>query len=363
MDVVITHDFAENYGGAERVTEEMALEFPDAPVWGILGRSEVLERMGIRERWHSILRPREGLLRHYRRIAPLYPMLVHRATLPDADMLLTSSYAFAHHFRTANRAPQVCYCHSPLRFAWSMTADYRAVWAPGRAAGPAFDAMAGWMRLSDRRAAACVSLYLTQSAYVAAQIERSYARPAKVIGAPVDCERFRPARPGRQSDYFLLCGRLIEPYKKPSLAVEAFRGLPHRLVIAGEGPALAELRELAPGNVEFVGHLEDGDLVALMQGCAAALFPSRDDFGLIPLETMACGRPVLAFAGGGARQTVVPGVTGEFFSEQTVAAIRGAVRRFDPGAYDPERVRAHAEQWDRQAFRRRLRETVEAVAG
>ena len=146
------------------------------------------------------------------------------------------------------------------------------------------------------------------------------------------------------------------------MALEAFRRVDARLVVAGAGPALAELRAAAPPNVEFVGHLEDRDLVALIQRCVALLFPSRDDFGLMPLEAMACGRPVLAFDGGGARHTVVPQVTGELFQPQTAEAIADAVRAFDPSDYDPAAIRAHAEQWDRPAFRGRLRAAVEAVA-
>lgn len=363
MRVVITHDFAETYGGAERVTREMAMEFPDAPVWMLLGRPSVARRMGIEDRWHSVLSTRPLLLRHYRRLAPLMPVLAHRARLPPADVLLSSSYAFAHHFRTPNGAPQVCYCHSPLRFAWTMTNDYRRMWAPSRAAGLGFNLIARRARRSDYRASAGVQLYLTQSPYVAHQITRCYGRVPTIIGAPVDCTLFQLGAQRSPGTFFLLCGRLVEPYKKATVAVEAFRRMPEaRLVVAGEGPALADLRAVAPPNVEFTGHLEDRELVTLMQECAAVLFPSRDDFGLIPLEAMACGRPVLAYDGGGAQHTVVPGITGELFSSQTPEAIIAAVRAFEPDAYDPVAIRAHAEHWDRMAFRRRLREAVEQVA-
>ncbi len=363
MRVVIAHDFLETYGGAERVTQEMAALYPDAPVWAVLGRAAVAERMGIGDRWTTVLPARRRVLSGYRSLAPVMPAIVRSAHLPSADVLLTSSYAFAHHFRTADRAPQVCYCHSPLRFAWTMTADYRDRLAHGRAAALAFDALAAAMRRSDRRAASRVTTYLTQSDYTADQIARFYGRTAAVIGAPIDCELFVPDQAAGDAGYFLLCGRLVEPYKKAAATIAAFRDMPdRRLVIAGDGPAMAELRAAATPNVTFTGHLEDAALVELMQRCTALVFPSQDDFGLLPLEAMACGRPVLAFDAGGARHTVVEGVTGTRFPAQTPEAIAGAVERFDPTAYDREAIRRHALRWDRPAFRRRLAQAVTAAA-
>jgi glycosyltransferase involved in cell wall biosynthesis len=363
MRVVIAHDFMETYGGAERVTQEMAKAFPEAPVYAILGRPSVAQRMGIAERFQTLLPARPGLLRQYRLGAPVLPLLVDRARLPEADVLLTSSYAFALRFRTANEAPQVCYCHSPLRFAWTMTDSYRAERAPGALSGAAFAALAWAMRRSDGRTSRRVSRFLTQSPFVAEQILRFYGRQSTIIGAPIDCDLFRPDGAPGPGDYFLFCGRLVEPYKRAEAALDAFRDLPHRLVVAGDGPALGRLRAIAPPNVEFVGHLDDPDLVELMQHCRALVFPSRDDFGLLPLEVMSCGRPVLAFAGGGARHTVIPGLTGELFDAQTPTAIAEAVRTFDAGAYDSARIRDHALNWDRSLFQRRLLAAVEEAKG
>ena len=360
--VVIAHDFMETYGGAERVTQEMARAFPDAPVYTILGRPTVARRMEITGRLRSLLPPRTRILRGYRLAAPILPLLVDRNRLPEADVLLTSSYAFALRFRTVNDAPQVCYCHSPLRFAWTMTDSYRSQRARGRLDGRAFDVLAWAMRRSDKRSSARVSRFLTQSPYVADQISRFYGRPSTVIGAPVDCDLFRPQNgASAPDDYFLFCGRLVEPYKRAGAAIEAFRGQSERLLVAGDGPALDHLRDGAPANVEFTGHLGDAELVALMQQCKALVFPSRDDFGLLPLEVMACGRPVLAYAGGGARYTILPGVTGEFFDAQTPEAIADAVAGFDPEAFDTQSIREHALRWDRPAFRKRLIEAVEEL--
>src|SRR4051794_2987775 len=343
----------ETFGGAERVTAEMARAFPEAPVVALMGRPWVARQMGVEPRFRSLIAPRPGLLRHYRLLTPAFPLLTDAVRLPDADVVLSSSYAFAHRLRPRGAAARVCYCHSPLRFAWSMTERYRESWAPGPGSR-AFDALAAVMRRSDRRSAQGIDSYLTQSPYVADQIERFYGRSASVIGCPVDTERFHPSgqAPG---DYFLLVGRLIEPYFRAPLVLEAFRRLPgHRLVVVGTGPALEDLRAAAPANVEFTGRVSDERLVELMQGCLAGLSPTLHDFGLTPIEIMACGRPMLAYGAGGALHTMVPGETGEVFSESTPEAIADAVRDFDPGRYDSGAIRAHAETWSASAFRERL---------
>jgi glycosyltransferase involved in cell wall biosynthesis len=360
--VAITHDFMEIYGGAERVTQEFASAFPDAHLTAVLGRRSVADRMGVADRFTSVLPPSDRLLKRYRMLAPVLPGVVRAHRLADADVVLSSSYAFAHLFRTRNAAPQVCYCHSPLRFAWSMTDSYEEEQAKSAVARRAFRALAAHNRRIDRRAAQRVHTYLTQSPYVARQIEQFYGQRALVVGAPVDCSRFRPSGEPPE-DYYLICGRLIEPYKRVSLALEAFRELPgERLVIAGDGPALGELQAKAPANVTFLGHLGDDAVVDAMQKCKATIFPSRDDFGLIPVEVAACGRPVLAYGAGGALHTVVPGRTGETFPEQTVASLLGALRRFDPSAYDPAVIREHALRWDRGPFTERVTAIVRAVA-
>lgn len=360
--VVIAHDFTEAYGGAERILAELARAFPAAPVYSILGRREVAARIGVAERFRSLLPEREPLLRHYRLLAPAYPPFVASRRLPEADVLLTSSFAFAHGFRTRNGAPQVCYCYSPLRFAWSMTDEYGSRRPGGRASTAALRALAAAMRVLDARAARRVTRYVAESRFVAEQIARFYRRPAEVIWPPVDTELFRPSADGGHDGYYLFCGRLVEPYKRPTLAVEAFRALPFELRIAGDGPALGELRRIAPSNVTFLGQLDDAELVAQMQRCTAVVFPSRDDFGLIPVEAMACGRPVIAYADGGALETVVPGRTGELFGEQTAEALRAAVSGFDPDAYDGGEIRAHAERWRPERFRDAIVAAVREVA-
>lgn len=360
--VVIAHDFAETYGGAERIIATAAAVLPDSPFWAIAGRRSVAQRMGVADRFHTALPRRDSLLRHYRALAPAYPMIVGMQRLPAADVLLTSGYAFAHGFRTINEAPQVCYCYSPLRSIWSMRDEYASRWGGDRLRTVAYRVAARAMRWADRRAARRVTHYVAESRHVARLIRAAYGRESEVIHPPVDCDLFRPAAEPGHDGYYLLCGRLIEPYKRPGLVIDAFRSRPERLVVAGDGPAYRRLKAFAPPNVEFVGHVGDRRLVPLMQRCAATIFPSADDFGLSPVETMACGRPVIAFAGGGALETVVAGRTGEFFHQPTTAALRSVLDSFDPDSYDPAEIREHAEGWAAPRFQEAILRTIRAVS-
>jgi glycosyltransferase involved in cell wall biosynthesis len=358
LRVAIAHDFLLAFGGAERVLAEMADAFPAADIWAFFVDDDVASTVTDRARVHMLLPEARVLTDHHRALTPLYPALVRACRIPDADVLLTSSYAFAHRLRTRNNAPQICFCHSPLRFAWTATEAYEDKWARRGATRLAFRAIAAAMRRGDRRAAQRVDRYLGCSEWVRDQIRRFYGIEPQMVTAPVNVDRFRPDGP--PEDYFLLCGRLIEPYKRPTAVVDAFRLLPDsRLIVAGDGPEMDSLRDRAPSNVTFLGYVHDDVLVPLMQRCAATIFPSRDDFGLVPLEVNACGRPVLALAGGGALETVADGRSGTLFSEATPEAIAQAVRGFDPNRFDPAEVRAHASAWDRRKFRSELIEIVE----
>lgn len=354
--VLLAHDFAEAYGGAERIFAEAAVLYPDAPFYALLGRRAVAERMGVGDRFHSLLPSRARVLRHYRWMAPAYPAIVAGLRLPPADLLITSSYAHIHGIRTENDAPQLCYCYGPLRYAWSQEEAYAGELPGGRLTERAFSVYAAAMRGADRRASRQVTRYLTESPYTVELIERCYGVEAHVVAPPIDTDTFRPDPTG-PDDYFLFCGRLVEAYKRPSVVVEAFNRLPHlKLRIAGDGPARPDLERLARGdNIEFLGHLDDAELVRAMARCRAAIFPSVDDFGLIPVEVAACGRPVLAYARGGALHTVVEGATGAFFHEQTPEAVVDAVRAFDDADYDTRTIRAHAEGWSVEQFRAGIR--------
>ena len=358
----IAHDFIWGYAGSERVLEAIARLHPEAPVWAILGLRSVAARMGVLDRFRTVLPDSDLLLRRYRALTPLYPAIVRARRLPAADVLITSSFAFANGFRTANDAPQLCYCHTPMRFAWSMRDAYADELPGGAAARRLYPLLTAPMRRIDRRRADEVTRFVANSEWVAGQIRSYYGREAAVIRPPVDTDVFRPGSEPGHDGYYLYCSRLIEPYKRPTAVVEAFRALGLPLVMAGDGPERAALERAAPANVRFTGEVGDDELVALMQRCAALVFPSRDDFGLVPVEAMACGRPVLALGEGGALETVLPGETGELFAASDPETIAAAVESFDPGAYDPAACRGRAEGFGLPSFRRALTAEIAATA-
>jgi glycosyltransferase involved in cell wall biosynthesis len=317
--------------------------------------------MGIADRVHTILPARPRLFERYRALAPAYSAIVRGARLPEADVIVSSAYAYAHAFQTPNRARKLCYCHGPLRHLWSQTEAYAAHLPGGPLGRLAFDVYSGPARAADRAAADSIDAFLTQSPFTAGQIREAYDREAEVLPPPVDCDVFRPAD-AEPDDYFLFVGRLVEAYKRPSLVVEAFSRMPDKqLLVVGDGPAMGTLTAMATPNVAFLGQLEDEQLVSVMQRCRAAIFPSIDDYGLVPLELNACGRPVLAMPAGGSLHTVIPGVTGEFLAEQSAEAIVASVEAFDPGAYDTGRIRKHALERSSTRFREEIRTAAERL--
>lgn len=361
--VAVVHDFYEAFGGAERVTAEIAAAFPDAEIYAILGRRSVAERMGVADRIHTMLPEKSRLLEHYRMLAPMYPGLVRRTRLPAADVVVSSSYAYALAARTTNDAPHLCYCHSPIRHLWSSPGTYTHHFRGGRLTHLAFTGYTAAGRAADRRAASRVRAFLTPSPHSAELIARSYGRQAEVLAPPINCELFRPTlAPPR--GYFLFAGRLVDTYKRASVVIDAFSRMPERrLVVAGDGPDRAWLEARAGENVEFVGALGDDALVEVMQGCEAAVFPSCDDFGLIPLEVNACGRPVIALRAGGALHTVAEGVSGTYFEAATVEDVVAAVSDHDRVRYDPIAIRRHALRWSASDFRDRIRNAAVQIAG
>jgi glycosyltransferase involved in cell wall biosynthesis len=278
-------------------------------------------------------------------------------------VIVASSYAYAHGFNTPNRAAKVCYLWSPFRHVWSARQAYAAHLPGGRPSRAAFSVWAAAARRADRAAARSVQVFLTASPFGAGLIQSAYGTEAEILPPPIDTQRFVPST-NSPGDYFLFVGRLVEAYKRPSLAIEAFARMPdRRLLIAGDGPEMTELRRRATPNIEFLGHLQDAELIQAMQGCQAAVFPSVDDFGLVPIEVNACGRPVLALKAGGPMHTVVPGVNGEFLADQSAEAIFQAVSSFDPNRYDSSAIRAHAMKWDRTTFREEIQAAAREAVG
>ena len=357
MRVALVHDWLITLGGADRVLLALHELFPEAPVHVSLydpaRLPEEFHRLDIHPSWLQRI-PRAA--RHHRWLVPVMPMVFQTMNVDGAQVIISSSHACAKGVRKPRGAVHICYCHTPMRYAWDFEPGYVHSLPP--AVRPLARTAFLWLRWWDRATADGVDHFIANSKFVAGRIRRHYGREATVIYPPVDTEYFTPS--GHPGGSFLVVSRLV-PYKRVDLAVEAFNRLGRPLVIVGDGPEASWLRAKARPNITFVGEVSDAALRSYYRRCAALVFPGEEDFGLVPLEAQACGRPVIAFGRGGALESVVDGMTGGFFFEPTADALMAAVRAFDQTSYDPAAIRSHAEQFSRRRFLREMRQFVETV--
>lgn len=353
----VAHDFCFVLGGAERVSALLAREVAvDGPIVALGGDAEVFHRAGVPA--VDIRYPRSFRERHYRQASLAVPLL-SRVSKPVEGNLLASSYAFCHHLRATGST--VVYCHSPLRQVWS-GADMYVDHAPGAARAAARLVM-NRLRQADRNAARRASAYVANSDAVADRIRRFYGiEPAATVHPPVDAH-FRLHDDVPREEHYVWAGRIVEPYKRLAPVLEAFRAAPHRrLVVVGSGRDEARLRATAPANVSFVGPQGTVEVARAYAGARAVIFPSEDDFGLVPVEAMACGTPVVALGRGGALETVVDGQTGVLFDEPEPASINRALDRFESESWDERAIAGYAEErFGRPHFIRVMRDVLASV--
>jgi glycosyltransferase involved in cell wall biosynthesis len=353
----VVHDFWFTLGGAERVSALLAQQVAtDGPLITLGGREEAFADAGLGQ--VEVRYPRLLQEQSYRYVSAALPVLSKLAE-PVEGNVVASSYAFSHHVRATGC--KVVYCHSPLRQLWSGVDMYTSGMRHSvrTAAELAFAAL----RQQDRRVAHEAAAYVASSNAVAHRIRKYYGFDAVAVVHPPHDPRFRPG-PSPQPDHYLWVGRIVEPYKRLGCVIEAFRKLPDRkLVVVGDGRDAARLRASAPRNVQFLGSLPTEQLVTQYQSARAVIFPSEDDFGLVPVEAMACGTPVLAQGHGGALETVVEDTTGVLFSEPTPDHVIDAVRQFERSSWEPEVIRAHAERrFGAAQFVTRMRQVLEDIA-
>ena len=364
MRVAVVHHWFVTRGGGERVAECIASLFPRAEIFTLLaspaGTPESLRARKLHTSW---LQQVPFAASYHRHMLPLYPPATESLDLRGFDLVLSSDSGPIKGVRVDPGATHICYCHSPMRYLWDGYEAYRAGMGPVTRA--LFTATAGRVRAWDRRAADRVTYFLANSQYVADRIRRAYGRESTVIHPPIDLHRgLIESAPG---EHYLCAGRLVG-YKRTELLIEACARLGRPLRVAGAGPELARLRRLAGPDVTFLGELPTEALWQEYAHCRALLFAADEDFGMVPLEAQACGRPVIAFGKGGSLETVRgrgPQPTGVYFAEQTAQAAAEAIRRFEAadreGCFDPAATHRWAEQFATPVFLRRMREFVVSV--
>ena len=355
--IAIVHEWLTSMRGGEKCVEAMCELFPSADLYTLLhvegSVSPVIERMPIKTSFIQHL-PFAG--RVYRYYLPLFPAAIRQFSLEQYDVVISSHHCVAKGVRTGERTLHICYCHTPMRYIWDLFEEYFGTKNAGVFTRLGAHLFRGYLRRWDVRTGENPNYFLANSRHVQKKILSLYRREADVIYPPVDVQSFRIST--RDDGYFLVAGALV-PYKRVDLAVEVFNDTGQRLIIAGDGPEAVRLKRRSRRNIEFVGWQTDEDLRSLYAGCRALIFPGEEDFGIVPLEAMASGKPVVAYAKGGALETVVDGVTGVLFPGQSADAMKRALGIFERARFDAEVLRNRALKFDRGVFLARLTEYVD----
>lgn len=353
--IAVAHEWLVRYAGSERVVEQILMAFPGSALHTTIALPDELPE-ALRGARTSFLQRIPGATRHHEWLLPLMP-LAWRTVPPidGVDALVTSSHACARAVRAAPGIPHLCYCHTPMRYAWDFEAEKNRF--PVAIRGAARRGM-GAVRRWDRATAQRVTRFVANSSAVADRIRRFYGRSAQVIHPPVDTDFFTPGDTPR--DGFLYVGRLVG-YKRAELAVEAFRGLPFRLTVIGEGSMGPALRRDAPANVRFLSSVSPDELRAEYRSAQALVFPADEDFGIAMAEAHACGTPVIGLASGGALDIVRPGETGWLAEAPDLRSIRSLVRTAAAAELDAAAIRASTDRFSAAAFRRNIAAAVDEL--
>ncbi len=361
VKTALVHDWLTTLGGAEKCLQSIQHLFP-SPLFTLVCDPALLSQIGLTKTRviTSFIQKLPWAKRHYPRYLPLFPLAIEQFDLSSYDLILSSSHAVAKGVVTSSDQWHICYCHTPMRYAWDLYHLYLTQHHLQRTPkGFIAKIFLHYLRLWDAQSAQRVDAYIANSHYVAARIKKTYRRNATVIYPPVNTRFFTPYE--RKEPFYLTVSRLV-PYKNTAVLLDAFSLLPDKtLVVIGAGPKLKALRQKAPSNVELLGYQDDATLKKYLQRAQAFIFPSLEDFGILPVEAQACGTPVIAYGKGGALETVIEGTTGLFFREPTAASLVKAIQTFEQTKehFRPSVIRAHAETFSEEHFQRAFKHFVD----
>lgn len=346
--IALVHDWLVTMRGGEKVFEVLCELFPDADVFTLVHKkgsgTPTIERMNIIT---SSLQNLPFGVTKYQYYLPLHRKFIGEFDLCEYDLVISSSHAVAKGVKVNPHGLHICYCHTPMRYIWDQYEQYFGEGRTNILTRTAMTLLLPSLRKWDVETSKSVHHFIANSENVRKRIQRIYGRDAEVIYPPVDVQRFSLSQ--KNDDYFLIVSALV-PYKRVDLAIDVFNRNGERLVIIGNGVEEKKLKAMARRNIEFVNWVSDDELAAYYAGCRALIFPGEEDFGIVPVEAMACGKPVIAFGKGGVLESVVDGTTGVFFYEQNVASLEDALRRFAALEFNPETIRAQAMKFTREEF-------------
>lgn len=360
--VALVHDWLTGMRGGERVLLELCRIFPRSRVYTLFwDRGSVHREIEQRIAQTSFLAKLPAVV-GYRNYLPLFPAAVRSLHIEQADLVISSSHAAAKGVRVPRGVPHLSYVHTPARYLWDDTGSYFAFGSGLRWKRSALSLVAPYLRRFDVRSTQPINLLAANSDNVRKRIERFYGRSARVIYPPVDLDFFTPGQQAAPEDFYLLVSAL-EPYKRIDLALEAFRRLDRKLIVAGGGTQDRDLRAAAPSNVHFVGRVSDEELRGLYRRCRGLVLPGIEDFGMTPVEAQGCGRAVICYAAGGALESVLDGRTGIHFQPQTAAALAAAILRFEQASWNPDDCRRNSLRFSVGVFRREILDAAGELVG
>jgi glycosyltransferase involved in cell wall biosynthesis len=359
LKVALVHDFLYTYAGAERVLAEIIEVLPQANLFSLFDFLEEKQRGFLKGKRAStsFLQKLPLVRRNHRWFLPLMPLAAESLDVSEYDLVISSSNMAAKGVITSPHQLHICYCHSPARFAWDQQKQYlEQAGMNGGLGGALVKLILHYIRGWDVRSANGVDMFLANSQFVRQRIEKAYRRDATTIHPPVDVEQF--ALQADKEDFYVTASRLV-PYKRVDIIVDAFARMPEKkLVVIGSGPELSGIRRKATSNIRVLGQVPNETITDCLRRARGFVFAAEEDFGIVPVEAMACGTPVIAYGRGGVTETVIPGVTGILFPKQTVESLMMAIERFEMSPWNPGQIRAHAEQFSRDAFRRAFRHEI-----
>ena len=349
--VAIVQDWLTVIGGSEKVFKEIASLFPDADIYTLVAKQETIIELGLdQQKVHtSFIQRLPFAQKKYKAYLPFFSLAIEQFDLSGYDLIVSSSHAVAKGVLTNASQMHICYCHSPIRYAWDLHHQYMKEAGLNKGLkGLIVKYILHKVRLWDVSSSSRVDHFISNSDFIGKRIKKIYNRESTTIYPNVAVKDFEMV--ANKDDYYFTCSRFV-PYKRIDLIVSAFAALPNKkLIVIGDGPDFEKVKKLAKNNVTLLGYQPFDVLKKYMSNARAMIFAAEEDFGIVPVEAQACGTPVIAYGRGGVKESVIDGVTGVFYPEQTVASIHSAIETFESTTFDPAAIRENAERFDTARF-------------
>jgi len=357
MKIALVHDYLVQYGGAERVLECFTELYPYAPIYTLVYSKELMHGFFSDKDIRTSFIQRFPFAKERHRIFPEFmPMAIEQFDFSKYDVVLSDSSSYAKGIITGPETLHVCYMHTPMRYAWDDCQKYTSDFSFPKFIKKLIPFIMNYIRIWDRISVDRVDRLIANSNFVSKRIKKYYKRDCIVIHPPVDIDKFYISQ--ERGDYFLMVGRLLA-YKRHDIAIMAFNRLGIKLKIIGRGPEMKKLKKIAGPNIEFLGRVSDSKIAEYYSKCQAFIFPQEEDFGIVAIEAMASGRPIIAYRSGDIAENVTEDNFGIFFENQTPEDIIQAVKKFKNKDYDPALIRENSKRFDKSIFKAKIKQYVE----